>query len=189
MKKNSKLFLQQNEFLPQLNLYMVFVESSRPILFACQDAENNPYICSCHCSNAQKSEWIVAPTSYEQLLQLLTNQISIRDIFTSKTEEAFIVTKLAGNQDSTIIPCHIDAMDQNILPTAGYYMDAEEDEYSEEIKELQQQIKASEAFTNIYDRHEYQMILKNYCFSIASISASIISSKDCYNHYICYPVR
>ena len=189
MKKNQKLFLQQNNTLPQLNIYMVFVESNKPILFACKDTENKPYICSCHCSNAEKSEWIIAPTSYEQLLDLLTNVISIREIFNSKTEEVFVVTKFAGVPDKRIKHYHIDSIDQNILPTAGYYMDAEEDEFLDEIEELQKEIRTNAEFLNVSYQNKYQTYLKSFCISLVLVSSSIIPPKDYNNKYICLSVR
>lgn len=135
MKGNKQVFLNQNRLLPTLYYYMVFVQTNRPILFACRDDALNVYLCSCHCSSGEKTEWIIVPTTYDTLAWLLTDKITIRDAFTEDNSECFLATMRANRSSVTVVQRQLRTVEA-IMPTAGYYMEAEPGEFDEELEQL-----------------------------------------------------
>ena len=133
MKKN---FLSRNKSLPQLNYDMVLLESTHPILFTCIDDDNNLYICSCHCANADKQEWIIVPTSPENVIELLTDKITIREIFEISGKDIYIATERDNHSAMSVKQVPISKVNEDILPSAGYYMEADPGEFDAEIREL-----------------------------------------------------
>lgn len=164
-KKNLKVFLQQNHLLSNLYLYMVFVESIRPILFACKDEEGGLYIGSCHCATASKCEWILARTTYDRLIELLTDKITIRDVFVQDNTDAYVVTLHAESDKAEIKKQSLLVID-NILPTAGYYMEAEADEFEEELAELQN-AKESEEFMSVNMQGSFNTMFRSFVVQIS----------------------
>lgn len=160
MKKNKQVFQDQNRILPTLYYYMVFVQSIRPVLFACRDDASNVYLCSCHCSSGEKTEWIIAPTTYDRLVRLLTDKITIRDAFTQDNSELYVATMKAGHQSVTVVPKQLQAV-AAILPTAGYYMEAELGEFEEELEELRTEGTRQAGFIQISFRSSF-FALANY---------------------------
>jgi len=136
MNMNSNIFLIGNNGLPDLYMDMVLAESTRPILFTCTDFHDDLYICSCHCANGEKCEWIIIPTTPERVVDLLENKLAIRDIFTNFEEYGFIATLYAGEKGWAIKKIPILEIPDEILPTANYFMEAEEDEFTMEIADL-----------------------------------------------------
>lgn len=73
-------------------------------------------------------------TTYENLIDLLENRITIRNAFLNITNSKFMI-----EYDGEEVQYNLkksDEIPENILPTAGEYMDAEEDEYREELAEF-----------------------------------------------------
>lgn len=137
-----ELFLKgNNREIPTLYRDMVFAESTRPILFTCKDEKEDRYICSCHCADGEKCEWIVAPTTCERLIDLLCDRNTIRQIFDACEEPAFLVTRYAGRETPDVRAVAVRELPPTILPTAGYFMEAEEGEFDREIAELKEASK------------------------------------------------
>lgn len=70
-------------------------------------------------------------TNYNVLIELLENRITIRDAFLMVTEEKAVIEYNGGDVTYNIVKSG--DIQNNLLPTAGEYMDAEDDEYAEEI--------------------------------------------------------
>ena len=150
---------------------MVFVESLSPILFACCDDEKNLYICSCHCQNAQKCEWLITSTTYRRLIDLLTDKLSIRDIFLNDGSTVYVATMYANDAPITVVEKKTYEVD-SILPTAGFYMDADPDEFSEELAILEAEISDVADFLKVSFSESFSTFFN--CFSIqVSIPDSI----------------
>ena len=108
----------------------ILFESRYPVMFTCKN-DKDVYLFICCLVTADKTEWIGTKTTYDNLIELLENKITIRDAFLGITENKIIIVYNGKNVDYRIetgsnIP-------ENLLPTAGEYMDAEGDEYAEEI--------------------------------------------------------
>lgn len=108
----------------------ILFESRYPVMFTCKN-EGDLYLFICCLVNAEKVEWIGTKTTYDNLIQLLENKITIRNAFLNITENKILIVYNGEGVDCKAvkggdIPDHL-------LPTAGEYMDAEEGEYEEEI--------------------------------------------------------
>lgn len=140
MNLKQNIFLTGGHDLPTLYTDMVLVESTRAILFTCKSEFDDLYICACHCANSEKVEWLVAPTTPNRVIDLLTNKLTIRNMF-DKESLLFLVTLMAGEKTKAIKKFLLQDIPPNILPSAGYYMDADENEFDEELAELRNLIQ------------------------------------------------
>lgn len=124
-----KLFRQIPSF-NELNMDTILFESHYPVLFTCTQGQE-VYLFSCCLVNASVVKWIGTKTDYEILIQLLEDKITIQEAFLNGEKE-----KLLIEYDGTNVQCKSVAKEQipnELLPTAGEYMEAEEDEFIEEI--------------------------------------------------------
>lgn len=108
----------------------ILFESKYPVMFTCKN-KKDVYLFICCLVAGDKVEWIGTKTTYDNLIALLENRITIREAFLNITEDKIIIDYNGKNVDyreekGSNIP-------ENLLPTAGEYMDAEDDEYAEEI--------------------------------------------------------
>ena len=111
----------------------ILFESKYPVLFTCKN-ENDIYLFICCLVNASVVKWIGTKTDYDTLIELLENKVTIRTAFLGVTEEKILI-----EYDGQHVSCKMTANIQNdLLPTAGEYMDAEEEEYAEEIAAFKQ---------------------------------------------------
>ena len=108
----------------------ILFESSYPILFTC--IENiNIYLFICCVNNSDETKWVGTKTSYPNLIELLTNEITIRDAFANVTDKKFLITKKVTGVNFN----EVDFKDlpQDLLPTAGEFLETESGELEEEI--------------------------------------------------------
>lgn len=124
-QKQGSVFLEKTEILSRLYMKEIFVETTYPILFSCIDDFANTYICSCHFRNAGKCEWIIALSNEQELLALQHNNLTIREAFTKNNESVFVVSLLPDG--TTVIKENPLTEVEDILPTAGYFLDIDED--------------------------------------------------------------
>lgn len=180
MNMNKKVFLNQNRILPRLYYYMVFVQSIRPVLFACQDDASNVYLCCCHCSNGEKTEWVIAPTTYERLVRLLTDKITIRDAFTEGNTELFVATMGADDPSVTVVQRQLQAV-AAILPTAGYYMEAEPGEFDEELVQLRAEVSRRAEFIQISFPNRFAVHTKRFHVHVIASKPASAAQKEGYS--------
>lgn len=114
----------------------ILFESKYPVMFTCKN-KSDLYLFICCLVNAEKVEWIGTMTTYDNLIELLENKITIRDSFLNVAENKIIISYNGKEVDYKIVKGS-DVPD-NLLPTAGEYMEAEEGEYEEEIALFKQQ--------------------------------------------------
>lgn len=133
MKEN---FFECKE-LGRLEIERVLFSSNYPILFTCRNEKNELYLCACCQANEAGKKWMLAETNSDNIVQMLENEITMREafilpnkkrysIFTSGIRDTMTVIK---NEDSE----EWDADNSIDLPDKGEYIDAEEDEFIEEI--------------------------------------------------------
>lgn len=130
-----KKFLDKTDILPTLYMDMVFVESTRPILFTCVDKDKRLYICSNCFSSSEKIVWLIAETSSEDVISLLHNECEIQEMFI-RNEQIAMVTKTSENKVPKVYMYSVRDISEVYLPTKGFFMDVEENEFAEEINEL-----------------------------------------------------
>lgn len=108
----------------------VLFESKYPLIFTCKNG-NDVYLFICCCVNADKVEWIGTKTTYENLIELLENKITIRNAFLNIADEKVVIEYNGQKVEYKLVQsCNIQS---NLLPAAGEYIDADDDEYAEEI--------------------------------------------------------
>lgn len=134
-----KKFLRINNH--DLTIDLILADYQYPILFTCTDEENNMYITTCFYVGAEKQQYLVAETSPSTIKELLTNKRTIRDVFPNNGGSVFLVTFHKGADDPTIEKSMISEIDSHCLPTAGIYMDAEKEEFSDELAVLEARIE------------------------------------------------
>ena len=114
------------------NLIMdtVLFESRYPVLFTCVCGDDI-YLFICCLVHASIVKWIGTRTDYDTLVGLLENQVTIRDAFLGVTEEKMLIEY----DGKTVIRSCVKSgeIEECLLPTAGEYMDAEEDEFTDEL--------------------------------------------------------
>lgn len=127
---NVEMILRQVPLFKDLVMDTILFESKYPVLFTCKNG-SDIYLFSCCLVNAKCIKWIATKTNYDTLIQLLQDKITIRESFLDVTEE-IIVVEYDGNDvhyevlKNGLVP-------SELLPTAGEYMDVEDDEFAEEI--------------------------------------------------------
>lgn len=141
MKKNSSVFLCVNE----RRLYMdsILAEFRYPILFTCQDNKGDMYLVTCFHADSREKDWLIARTAPDQVIALLCNQISIRDAFPYGSSSIYLAKKAAGMESVSVKCCRADEAPEEIFPTPEMFMDADDDEYQEEIAILRKRISLS----------------------------------------------
>ncbi len=128
--KDENIFKKIPEF-SNIVLDTILFESKYPVMFTCKN-KGDLYLFICCLVNAEKVEWIGSRTTYDNLIDLLENKITIRDAFLNITENKIIIEYNGKETDYKIVKGN-DVPD-DLLPTAGEYMEAEGDEYEEEIR-------------------------------------------------------
>ena len=120
-----------------LKMDTVLFESKYPVLFTCTINED-VYLFICCMVNEQFINWIGTKMDYKTLIQLLKNEVTIRDAFLAITDEKIMI-----NYDGKELVADIVNKDQvpmELLPTVGEYLDTENDEYSEEIAKFEERM-------------------------------------------------
>ena len=137
-----KIFTKIPSF-ERIILDTILFESKYPVLFTCKN-DDDIYLFICHFLNSEKIEWIGTRTTYDNLINLLENRITIREAFLNVTDNKILIeydgekVKYEWKKSNEI--------SDNILPTIGEYMDAEGGEFREEIIEFKKRNKNVDYF-------------------------------------------
>lgn len=140
-RRGERVFLNKSEVNPQLDYDLVLLDDTYPVLFTCVDREDNLYICSCHCATSKRKEWIIAQTSPQKVIELLTDKITIREIFDSCQRKSYIATRYADKPEPVVETVKISEIPGELLPTAGFYMDSAPGEFDEEISAMEARLQ------------------------------------------------
>lgn len=97
------------------------------------------YLFICCFVNSEKIKWIGTRTTYDNLIDLLENKITIRDAFFNVTNDKIMIEY--DGKEVEYESKKFSEIPDEILPTVGEYMDAEEGEYEEEIAEFKKETK------------------------------------------------
>lgn len=125
----------------EMKLYedLVLVENIYPVLFTCIDNFGNTYLSVCYYADGIKTCWLLAKINPEKIIDLLSNKVTIRELFESdklwsirsiKGEEKMLVEKITDYR--SFVPA--------AFPAKGEYMDADSGEFAEEISVLRQRL-------------------------------------------------
>ena len=123
------------------NLYedLVFIDGIYPVLFTCVDSLKYTYLCACYFADHSKTLWLVTKTEPERLIELLNNKETIREMFES--DELWMICKSKSKKYIQVIKiADLKNFDKNAFPAEGEYMDADAEEFVEEISILKKRI-------------------------------------------------
>lgn len=119
----------------ELYIDRIFFEANAPILFSCKNAENQLFLSVCCVSNSTMNKWLVSKICIDTLIELLSDKITIRDAFLNSSKYKYTIiqqrenVQILSNED-----CPNDwSSDSIFLPTADEYIDAEDDEFVDDI--------------------------------------------------------
>lgn len=172
-----KLFLNSTDELPTLYIDMVFAESIRPILFTCVDEESRLYICSCCYASGDKCVWIIASTTLNKVISLLRNECDIWGMF-GNNEYVTVVTKCRNSESPAVQSINIKDLPQELLPTKGYDIGAEDGEFDEELRELKSRLDGScEYDVSLAQDSFYTIVQKIYASIRPNISIIVPESE------------
>ena len=119
-----------------LKLDKIFFESYYPILFTCKNDKNDLFLCVCCTADTNIRKWLVTDTTPETVINLLSNKITIRDSFLKNSGSRYTIIYNLKNEKYLIEVDNVKDWDEKesiYLPTAGEYMDPDNDEFLEEI--------------------------------------------------------
>ena len=112
-----------------------------PVLFTCIDDFDNMYLSVCYDAEVSKTCWLLAKVSPDQVISLLENRVTIRELFECK--DLWYICKYANSSEKYVEKIKdYKNFDQDAFPAKGEYMDAEEDEFLEEIELFRNRISS-----------------------------------------------
>lgn len=116
----------------KLYIDKVLFEASYPILFTCVNKEKTRFLCVCCQNNASGKKWLITKTEADIIVSMLRDEITIRDAFLQFSD---VRISLFRNKDKERIERHNSdwETDSIYLPKAGECIDADDDEFAEEI--------------------------------------------------------
>ena len=167
-----------------LNVDLVLAEYQYPILFTCIDEEKNMYLATCFYVDAEKREYLIAETSPLAVKELLMNKRTIRDSFPRSNDVAYIATFSKETDDPVIEGQRVAEINPNYLPTEGIYMDAEDDEFSEEISIIDARIELQKETADAgLDLSMWNQSETRYCM-ISLYRSNRVMVSGCNEHFI-----
>lgn len=171
-----EILRKSNEFA-DITIDQVLFEAAYPVLFTAYDSMNQSYLFICHSFNSNDIEWIATKTSYENVISMLTDAITIRDAFSACSPEKYIISYNRDNIE--VSKLDIADIEDRILPTAGEYMNADEDEFCEEIEYYKSKIaiylkdEVASPFGLVSYHEDYSYVLK---FKIDELTQSVTNT-------------
>ncbi len=121
-----------------LKLDKVIFESYYPILFTCKNESNGKlYLCVCSQADSKQKTWFIKEVTLQTVIDLLSDKITIRDAFLINQGAKYTVIYDMNEQTRSIEEDNKEdwnAEESIDLPTAGEYLDVEDDEFKEEIR-------------------------------------------------------
>jgi len=87
--KIEKIFRKIPDF-QKVILDTILFESKYPVLFTCKN-DKDIYLFICCFVNSEKIKWIGTRTTYDNLIDLLENKITIRDAFFNVTNDKIMI--------------------------------------------------------------------------------------------------
>lgn len=134
---NIENILRKVDGFSEIRIEKLLFESTYPILFSCKLKEK-VFLFICHAANSVSMKWIATETTYENLISLLKDKITIREAFMNCSNTKFMMSYDGSKTECN--KCFATDIPDYILPTDGEKMDVEEDDFNEEIIYYEDQI-------------------------------------------------
>ena len=129
-----KSFVKIKEY-GQLFIDRIIFETFYPIIFTCKNNKNDYFICVCYQNNSEGCNWLVGKTTPKHIIELLENEITVREILTENSTDKYSVCM--KNQKYDVKKEKDEWEDESCLPKVDSYLDPDEGEFDEEIKYYQ----------------------------------------------------
>lgn len=120
-----------------LKLDKVLFESFYPILFTCSNTAGEIFLCVCCDDNRSMRKWLITNVKPTTVIELLTNKTTMRNAFLKDNGSKYSIILNNVSREYSIEIDNSDDWNSETsidLPTPGEYIDAEEDEFLEEIQ-------------------------------------------------------
>lgn len=183
-----KIFDEMN-CIEGLRVDTVLFEAHYPILFTCT-AMNDVYLAICCKVTSQEIIWILSKTEYATIVDMLQNQMTIRDAFLAESKDKYILKYRGPNKSYLCDVVSNKDIDETLLPTFGEYIEAEDNEFDDEINEFKKRMTTYCTFVHI--RKELKTIILNKSIIITNkedcIEEQKFNKKD-YNTYQQIPIQ
>ena len=144
-----KVFIKTKKY-GTLYIEKIIFESYFPIIFTCVNELNQLFFVVCSKNNKEGCKWLIGKTEAENIIQLLKNQISVRDILLHSTDRLSVDYI---NNEYIINDSDEDFSENSIyLPKIDSVLDAEDGEFDEEIEYYSTKVKCEykpELYTNL----------------------------------------
>lgn len=127
-KRIEKKFLSTEKY-GELYIEKVFFESYCPIIFTCVNSHGDLFLVVCSRNNRSGIKWLIARTNPEDIIQLLSDKITIRELLLNASEK-FSVDYQKGKYIVNESTTDFDE-DSLFLPAEDSFMEAEDGEYDE----------------------------------------------------------
>ena len=122
--------------LGNLQLDKVFFETYYPILFTCLNEKKELFLCVCCRANHEGKKWLITKTKPHVVIAMLKNEITIRNAMIMYEDVRVTIIDKGIGEEVTV--AWYNEQDWDIensvsLPAAGEFLDAEDEEYEEEL--------------------------------------------------------
>ena len=117
----------------------VLLELDYPLVFVCRDNQNKLYLCDC-CDVYEEQRWLISPATLKQIISLLKNQITVREILFNAGEMG--CTAVWSKFDPENMHYWAGAFRAEDLPDEDSFLDAEDGEFNDYIESLNKAVFA-----------------------------------------------
>ena len=117
-------------YIGDLKIDYVFAEFDCPIIFTCQNDDNDLFFCICICmDNIQK--WLLTKVSFDKMFDYIKNNISNRDMFIKSDNKVYILSWNYGyiKEDSQLVSGN--SLTDEELPPAETFLNAFNGEFND----------------------------------------------------------
>ncbi len=145
----------------ELVIDKIFFETYYPILFTCVNEMQDLFLCVCCQNNKNGKRWLLTRTDENNIIEMLRDKITIKEAFLKNLDVQITVFL----NDEYIVTEHDEdtwGINSIYLPKEGEYIEADSEEFDEEIEYYQQRIKANrEMRIRTYDKY-FSMVKRLY---------------------------
>ncbi len=127
-KRIEKIFVTTEKY-GELYIEKVFFESYYPIVFSCVNSQGDLFLVVCSQNNENGIKWLVARTNPKDIIQLLSDKITIRELLL-KAGDKFSVDYQKGTYIINEKTTDFDE-DSLFLPTEDSFMEAGDGKFDE----------------------------------------------------------
>lgn len=122
-----------------LKIDRVIFEAAYPILFTCLNEKSELFLSVCCQNNDKGKKWLISKTSSNTIIKMLKDEMTIRDAFLADPDCRITVNRCKDETD-VCFDNEEDWSENSIyLPKKGEYLEADPDEFCDEIAYYQRE--------------------------------------------------